>query len=271
MTAPLRAPDLLGPDTLDRLPRRSAAPATTAPRSRLGMAHIGVGAFHRCHQAEFTDDMLEARASTAGASSASTSAPPSSPRPSAAQDGLYTRVLRSGDRAEARVIGCLLTRRRQPRPPPTPRSPSSPTPPSRSSPSPSPRRATATAPPTARSTPTTPTSATTSPTRRRRAACPASSPRALDLRRATARPPDHAHQLRQHPRQRRHPRRRRRARWPSASARPRRLDRRQRRLPLDHGRPHRPRHHARRPRRARAHATATATPPPSAASPSASG
>ena len=28
---------------------------------KIGMAHIGVGAFHRCHQAEFIDDMLEAR------------------------------------------------------------------------------------------------------------------------------------------------------------------------------------------------------------------
>ena len=27
----------------------------------IGLMHIGVGAFHRCHQAEFTDDMLEAR------------------------------------------------------------------------------------------------------------------------------------------------------------------------------------------------------------------
>ena len=64
-----------------------------------------------------------------------------------------------------------------------------------------------------------------------------------------ARPADHAGELRQHPRQRRHPRRRRRARSPSGAARPRRLDRRQRRLPLDHGRPHRPGDDAGRPRR----------------------
>ena len=46
------------------------------------MAHVGVGAFHRCHQAEFTDDMLAA-ASAAGASSASISARRASPRRSA--------------------------------------------------------------------------------------------------------------------------------------------------------------------------------------------
>jgi fructuronate reductase len=30
-------------------------------RLTIGLAHIGVGAFHRCHQAEFTDDMIEKR------------------------------------------------------------------------------------------------------------------------------------------------------------------------------------------------------------------
>ena len=29
--------------------------------ARVGMAHIGVGAFHRCHQAEYTDDLLAHR------------------------------------------------------------------------------------------------------------------------------------------------------------------------------------------------------------------
>ena len=33
----------------------------TAPRCAAGMAHIGVGAFHRCHQAEYTDDLLGRR------------------------------------------------------------------------------------------------------------------------------------------------------------------------------------------------------------------
>ena len=37
-----------------RLPRYDRA------RLRVGVAHVGVGAFHRCHQAEFTDDLLEA-------------------------------------------------------------------------------------------------------------------------------------------------------------------------------------------------------------------
>ena len=42
--------------------RRSVRrPDTIASALAIGMAHIGVGAFHRCHQAEFTDDMLEAR------------------------------------------------------------------------------------------------------------------------------------------------------------------------------------------------------------------
>ena len=52
--------DALGPALLDRLPRRCGGPATTARALGIGMAHLGVGAFHRCHQAEFTDDTLEA-------------------------------------------------------------------------------------------------------------------------------------------------------------------------------------------------------------------
>ena len=47
----------------DRRPAAGPAPAGLSIASDLaiGMAHLGVGAFHRCHQGDFTDDMLEAR------------------------------------------------------------------------------------------------------------------------------------------------------------------------------------------------------------------
>ena len=45
---------------LSDLPGTVRRPAYERDRLAVGMAHIGVGAFHRCHQAEFTDDMLEA-------------------------------------------------------------------------------------------------------------------------------------------------------------------------------------------------------------------
>ncbi len=68
--------------------------------------HIGVGAFHRCHQAEFTDDMLEARFGRWGILGVNLRPPQLAPG-LGAQDGLYTRTLRQGDRAETRLIGAL--------------------------------------------------------------------------------------------------------------------------------------------------------------------
>ena len=46
---------------LAALPASVRRPAFDRATLTLGHAHIGVGAFHRCHQAEYVDDMLEAR------------------------------------------------------------------------------------------------------------------------------------------------------------------------------------------------------------------
>ena len=51
----------LGPALLGRLPAEVVRPAYDRAALRAGMAHIGVGAFHRCHQAEYTDDLLGKR------------------------------------------------------------------------------------------------------------------------------------------------------------------------------------------------------------------
>ena len=45
---------------LPELPPSVRRPHYDRESLKIGMAHIGVGAFHRCHQAEFIDDMLEA-------------------------------------------------------------------------------------------------------------------------------------------------------------------------------------------------------------------
>ena len=97
----------LGPASLDRLPAAVRRPGYDRSALRPGMAHIGVGAFHRCHQAEFTDDMLEARFDRWGIVGINLR-PPVLAETLGRQDGLYTRVLRSGDARDARVIGCLL-------------------------------------------------------------------------------------------------------------------------------------------------------------------
>ena len=46
---------------LPELPPSVRQPRYDRESLEIGIAHIGVGAFHRCHQAEFIDDMLEAR------------------------------------------------------------------------------------------------------------------------------------------------------------------------------------------------------------------
>jgi fructuronate reductase len=78
-------------------------------RSRLavGIAHIGVGAFHRCHQAEFTDDMLETRFGPWGVVGVNLY-PPRLAEMLAPQDHLFSRTLRHGASAETRIIGSIL-------------------------------------------------------------------------------------------------------------------------------------------------------------------
>jgi fructuronate reductase len=75
-------------------------------RLTIGLAHIGVGAFHRCHQAEFTDDMIEKRFGPWGIVGINLR-PPRLAGLLAPQDGLFSRTLRQGKRAETRVIGSM--------------------------------------------------------------------------------------------------------------------------------------------------------------------
>jgi fructuronate reductase len=74
---------------------------------RVGMAHIGVGAFHRCHQEEYTDDLLGQRFDRWGVVGINIRAPRLSGG-LGGQQGLYTRLLRENDRVEARVIGSMV-------------------------------------------------------------------------------------------------------------------------------------------------------------------
>ena len=73
---------------------------------RVGLGHIGVGAFQRCHLCDFTEDVLEQRAGPWGIVGVNLR-PPSLTALLRPQDGLYTRTLRDGDRAETRVIGAI--------------------------------------------------------------------------------------------------------------------------------------------------------------------
>ena len=107
MKAGAGQPGILGPALLDRLPDEVRRPAYDRERLAVGMAHIGVGAFHRCHQAEYTDDLLEHGFDRWGVVGINIREPELGPT-LGRQDGLYTRLIRRDDRVEARVIGSIV-------------------------------------------------------------------------------------------------------------------------------------------------------------------
>ena len=242
----------LDPALLPRLPAAVRRPAYDRAALAVGMAHVGVGAFHRCHQAEYTDDLLSAALRPLGrrrhqhpraaarrhARAAGRALHPAAPR------------RRPGRRARHRLHG----RRRS-----TART----TPSRRSSVLASPEIDVVTLTVTEKGYCHKPASGVldAGPSRHRprprqsrpsREACPASSLAALERRMQSHGRPvtlvscDNIPSNGGDPRQRR-PGDGRQARSPAC-----RLDRRQRRLPLDHGRPHRAGDGGGRPRDGRA-------------------
>src|SRR5690242_8178676 len=95
----------LNPQAVERLPPRVRRPAYDRAGLRIGLAHLGVGAFHRCHQAEYVDDLLEARFGPFGVVGINLR-PPRLADSLAPQDGLFTRTLRQDGVSETRLIGC---------------------------------------------------------------------------------------------------------------------------------------------------------------------
>ncbi|TGP54266.1 mannitol dehydrogenase family protein [bacterium M00.F.Ca.ET.230.01.1.1] len=71
------------------------------------MAHIGVGAFHRCHQAEYTDDLLAKDFDRWGLVGINIR-PPLLADMLGRQDSLYTRLIRQNNEVEARIIGSIV-------------------------------------------------------------------------------------------------------------------------------------------------------------------
>lgn len=98
-------PDRLTLATLARVPADVARPAYDPAAVRVGILHLGLGAFHRAHQAVYTDDVMagDPRWGICGVSLKT----PRAIEPLAAQDGLYTYLERTGDGVGARVIGSL--------------------------------------------------------------------------------------------------------------------------------------------------------------------
>jgi len=98
-------PGRLNLDALTNLPPSVARPAYDPRSIAVGILHLGLGAFHRAHQAVYTDDVLGAdpRWGICGVSLKT----PRAVDPLAEQDGLYTYLERTSDGVRARVIGAL--------------------------------------------------------------------------------------------------------------------------------------------------------------------
>ncbi len=97
----------LGHANLDRIPSAIRRPAYDRSRVTPGIVHLGLGAFHRAHQAVVIDDCLAAGSSSWGIIGASLRSPETRDA-LAPQDHLYTVAVRATEGTELRVIGALL-------------------------------------------------------------------------------------------------------------------------------------------------------------------
>jgi len=102
-------PIRLSASSLDRLDAGVAVPRYDRTALTCGIAHIGVGGFHRAHQALFTDAVLSAGAKDwAICGLGITERDHAMKAALQAQDFLYTVVARSAAREEARVVGSII-------------------------------------------------------------------------------------------------------------------------------------------------------------------
>jgi fructuronate reductase len=92
---------------LDRLPGQIRRPAYDRAGITPGIVHLGIGAFHRAHQAVVIDDLLAGGATDWGIVGASLRSPETRDALTP-QDCLYTLSVRSGAGTEHRIIGSVL-------------------------------------------------------------------------------------------------------------------------------------------------------------------
>lgn len=92
--------------TLDDLPKTVERPRYDRRDVKRGVVHLGIGAFHRAHQAAFFDDCLNAGDLRWGITAASLRSPTVREQ-MAPQDGLYTVLVRDGASEQARIIGAV--------------------------------------------------------------------------------------------------------------------------------------------------------------------
>ncbi|WP_088184370.1 mannitol dehydrogenase family protein [Sphingobium sp. Z007] len=96
----------LSSTTLATLPADIIRPAYDRAAVTCGVVHIGIGAFHRAHQAVVFDDALNAGDMRWGIIAASLRSPAVRDQMQP-QDGLYTMLVRDGSHEQARIIGAV--------------------------------------------------------------------------------------------------------------------------------------------------------------------
>lgn len=94
-------------ETLDHVAAECARPAYDIASVRVGIVHLGIGAFHRAHQAVYVDDRLAAGEKDWAICGASLRSPDAA-EALTPQDGLYAVSVQSGaDEQRLRVIGSV--------------------------------------------------------------------------------------------------------------------------------------------------------------------
>ncbi|RXZ65375.1 mannitol dehydrogenase family protein [Pelagerythrobacter rhizovicinus] len=96
----------LSPATLGQLPPDIERPSYERSTVRKGVVHLGIGAFHRAHQAVVFDDLIGRGDPRWGVRAASLRSPATRDA-MAPQDGLYSLVVRDGAEERTRIIGCV--------------------------------------------------------------------------------------------------------------------------------------------------------------------
>jgi fructuronate reductase len=97
----------LGSDALAHLVADIERPRYDRESVRVGIVHLGIGAFHRAHQAVYVDDRLAAGERDWAICGASLRSPDTRDA-LGPQDGLYTLAARSGDSERLRIVGSVL-------------------------------------------------------------------------------------------------------------------------------------------------------------------
>lgn len=93
--------------TLDALPAEIRRPSYDRTQIKIGIVHLGLGGFHRAHQAVYADDILESGDLRWGILGASLRSPETRDALQP-QDGLYTVAARNSERTAFRVIGSII-------------------------------------------------------------------------------------------------------------------------------------------------------------------